>query len=185
MTLITTPGDPAADSYFTLAEAVTYFTSRGVAAWTGSDAVLETKARLGTAYLENQYRGRWFGIAAGVQALAWPRVDGYRTLYRTFTYPLVDINGFQILSTVVPQQVKTAAMEAALMALAGVVLEPQLIRGGMIKSIGKTVGPLRKDIVYMDGAPAVDRYIVIEGILRGLVTSTPGSTSSNVPLVRS
>jgi hypothetical protein len=99
-------------------------------------------------------------------------------------YPLVDINGFQIPSTTVPLQVQHAAMEAALLALGGADMEPTLVRGGQIKSIGKSVGPLRKDITYIDGAPAVDRYMVIEGILRGLVTSTPGASSGNVRLVR-
>jgi hypothetical protein len=75
-------------------------------------------------------------------------------------------------------------MEAALLSLSGTVLEPLLVRGGQVKSIGKSVGPLRKDITYTDGAPAIDRYTVIEGLLRGLVTSTPGSSSGNTTLVR-
>jgi hypothetical protein len=192
MSLNATPGDPAADSYFTIAEADTYFTSRGVAAWTGSTAAKEIAARLGTTYLENAYRDRWIGInVAQTQALAWPRIDGSRGTYglgygfvQGFTYPLFDINGWQIDPTTVPQQIKNAAMEASLLSLGGTALEPSLTRGGQIKSIGKTVGPLRKDIVYMDGAPAIDRYTVIEGLLRGLVTSTPGSTSGNTRLVR-
>jgi hypothetical protein len=174
------------DSYVSLDEAAAYFTARGITAWTGADDEKEAACRRGTAYLDNQYRGRWIGIAATQdQTLSWPRVDGYRTLMRVFTYPLLDSEGFQILSTTIPAQIKTAAMEAALLAITGVTLEPRLDRGGQIKSIGKSVGPLRKDIVYMDGAPAIDRYVVIEGLLRGLVNSTPGSSSGNVRLVRS
>lgn len=186
MALNSTAGDVAAESYFAITDADTYFSARGVTAWTGATAVKEAAARKGTAYLENQYRARWVGLTVTqTQALAWPRLDGSRDpWHRSMQYPLVDINGFQIPSTTVPLQVQHAAMEAALLALGGADMEPTLVRGGQIKSIGKSVGPLRKDITYIDGAPAVDRYMVIEGILRGLVTSTPGASSGNVRLVR-
>jgi hypothetical protein len=185
MTIVTTPGSADADSYITLQEFNAYCdkTGRGVS---GTDDELGVVLHKGVAYLENAYRGRWVGIAATqTQALAWPRVDGYRTLWRSYTYPLVDGEGFQIAIDAIPVQIKNAQCEASLLAFAGTKLEPTLVRGGMIKSIGKSVGPLRKDIVYMDGAPAVDRYIAIDGLLRGLVTSSPGATSGNVRLVRS
>lgn len=191
MALITTPGAADADSYFSLAEATAYFTARGITAWTGTDAVKENAARRGTAYLDNQYRGRWKGYRTEqLQALAWPRVGSYRENGVRIGDSLsvagiVDLDGFEIPTNVVPQQIKNAAMESALLALTGVDMEPRLERGGMIKSIGKSVGPLRKDITYMDGAPAVDRFLAIEGLLRGLVNSMPGSTSGNVSLVRS
>lgn len=185
MSLNSTAGDAAAESYFAVADADTYFSSRGVTTWTGATAVKEAAARKAATYLDNQYRGRWVGLASSqVQALAWPRADGTRTLVRSWIYPLLDENGFQVPIASIPVQVKTAAMEAALLALGGATLEPTLVRGGQIKSIGKTVGPLRKDINYTDGAPVVDRYLVIEGLLRALVTSTPGSSSGNVKLVR-
>jgi hypothetical protein len=186
MALNSTAGDPAADSYFSLADALTYFTSRGIATWTGSDAVLENAARRGTMYLDNQYRTRWVGIAStSTQALSWPRSDGYRTLLRAFTYPLLSVEGFQILMTDVPVQVQRAAMEAALLSLTGTVLEPNLVRGGAVKSLKDVVGPISEETVWQDWASAIDRYTVIEGILRGLVNSTPGATSGTVQLVRS
>jgi hypothetical protein len=186
MTLVTTPGSASADSYATVAEANTHFIARGITTWTGTDTVKENALRRATTYLDNQYRGRFVGIAATqTQALAWPRTDGNRDPWHlSFTYPLVDINGFQIAIDAVPTQIKNACIEVALLALTGVSLEPTLTRGGAIKSIGKSVGPLRKDITYVDGAPVVDRYLVIEGLLRGLVTSTPGASSGNVKLVR-
>lgn len=192
MALVTTPGAENADSYFTLDEANAYFSGRGITAWTGIDAVKENAARRGTSYLDNQYRGRWKGYRTEqAQSLAWPRIGSggdsrLRAQGETFAvYGIVDEDGFEIPTNVVPQQIKTAAMEAALLALTGVNMEPRLERGGQIKSIGKGVGPLRKDITYMDGAPAVDRFLAIEGLLRGLVNSTPGATSGNVRLVRS
>lgn len=181
MTITATPGSATADSYVTVAEADAYFTARNVTTWTGADTVKEPALRKATAYLDNQYRLRWVGVrSVEAQALAWPRRDGYRG----WGYPLLDADGFDIAVDGVPQQVKNACAEAALLALTGVTLEPRLERGGQIKSIGKSVGPLRKDITYADGASIMDRITSIEGILRGLVKSTPGSTSSTVSVVR-
>lgn len=187
MALVTTPGAANADSYAELADANAYFTARGVTTWTGTDEVKEAALRRGTAYLDNQYRNRWIGVRTNeLQSLAWPRcmAESFRTSIG-FTTALFDTDGFPIGENVVPTQVKNAAIEAALLAITGATLEPTLARGGMIKSIGKSVGPLRKDITYMDGASAVDRYIAIEGHLRGLVKSTPGATSGMVDMVRS
>jgi hypothetical protein len=65
-----------------------------------------------------------------------------------YTFPLYDINGWQIDSTTIPAQVKYAAMEAALLALGGTTLEPTLERGGRIKSIARVSGRCRKAITY-------------------------------------
>lgn len=191
MTLVTTPGSATADSYFSLAEATAYFTARGVTAWTGTDTAKESAARLGTTYLDNAYRDRWKGYRTEqLQALAWPRVGSggdsrWRFPGQSFSvYGIVDSDGFEIATNVVPEQVKRAAMEAALLAIGGTVLEPALARGGQIKSISKGVGPLSKSVTYVDGAPAIDRYMVIDGLLRGLVTSAPGAMSGTVRLVR-
>ncbi len=75
-------------------------------------------------------------------------------------------------------------MEAALLVLSGSSLEPVLDRGGQIKSISKGVGPLSKSVTYMDGAPTLPRYTVIDGLLSDLAKSSPGATSGNVSLVR-
>jgi len=188
MSLNTTPGDPAADSYTSVAEADAYFSARGEATWTGTTTAKENALRRGTTYLDNAYRTKYVGITAlQTQALGWPRVDGTRgplTVFPGYTIPLYDINGFPIDTTTVPKQVKNAAAEAALLALTGVVLEPRLVRGGQIKSTRSKVDVLETETVYMDGAPSVDRYTIIEGLLRGLVTGNPGSSSGNVVLVR-
>jgi hypothetical protein len=185
MSLDSTPGGSAAESYFSIAEADTYFTNRNNSAWTGVTAAKEAAARLGTQYIENTYRGRWVGLTATqTQALAWPRVDGARGGQgRAFGYgwlfPLYDINGWPIDSTTIPAQVKNAAMEAALLALSGTSLEPTLERGGQVKSLSEQVGPISTSTVWADGASARDTYTAIDGYLRGLVMS-----SNNVRLVR-
>lgn len=186
MALVTTPGAANADSYAEVAEADAYFAGRGVTTWTGTDAAKENALRDGTVYLDNAYRNFWRGTR-GVkeQALAWPRVDGTRDPWRpSWTYPLIDEDGFELAIDAIPVQVKRACMEAALLSLTGVTLQPRLERGGEVKSISKGVGPLSKSIVYKDSASAVDRYTTIEGLLRGLVTMTPGATSGTVQLVR-
>jgi hypothetical protein len=189
MTLVTTMGAADADSYATVAEADAYFLARGVTTWTGTDVAKENALRRGTNYLDNQYRGRWCGYRTfEVQALAWPRIGEGQAMYtysngRGF-WGLIDLDGFPIDPQVVPTQVKNAAIEASLLALSGATLEPTLVRGNQIKSESKAVGPLRKDVVYMDGAPSVDRYTVIEGLLRGLVNSTPGASSGVMQVVR-
>lgn len=186
MSLNSTAGDPAADSYISLADAATYFTSRGEADWNGSDATKENALRRGTGYLENQYRTRWVGLTVTqTQSLSWPRCDGLRGYYRGYTQLLLDINGFQIPQTIVPVQVQRAAAEAALLYLQGVPLEPRLIRGNQIKSIMNKVDVIQTETVYGDNATPVDRFLVIEGLLRGLVLSNPGSPTGNVQLLRS
>jgi hypothetical protein len=186
MALVSTAGAANADSYFSLTEADSYFSARGISDWTGTEGAKENAARRGTTYLDNQYRDRWVGLRSEqTQSLAWPRCNSeWVRTGLSVVRSLFDTDGFEIPTDEVPTQVKHAAMEAALLALTGVTLEPRLDRGGQIKSIGKSVGSLRKDVVYMDGAPVVDRYTVIEGLLRGLVKSHPGASSGTVNLVR-
>ena len=192
MALNTTPGDPAADSYASLVEADAYFEGRAITAWGDDDDAKEAALRRATTYLDNQYRDRWMGYRTNqLQSLAWPRIGaGGDSRFRYpgrdtfFVYGVIDPDGFEIGTDVVPQQVKTACMEAALLIIGGATLEPTLERGGQIKSLSKGVGPLSKSVTYMDGASPVNRYVVIEGSLRGLVKSMPGASSGNVSLVR-
>lgn len=187
MSLNSTAGDAAAESYFAIADADAYFTNRGIAAWTGTTPVKEAAARLGTQYLDNAYRLRWKGITATkVQSLAWPRVEGTRNrrpYYGAF-YPMLDENGWQLDPAVVPVQVQRAAMEAALLALSGTSLESMLVRGNAVKSQKDAVDVISTETVWQDGAPTIDRYRVIEGYLSGLVDSSPGAQSGNITLVR-
>lgn len=187
MTLVSTPGDPNADSYISLADANTYFTARGETTWTGSDSTKENALRRGTTYLDNQYRARWVGLTVTqIQALEWPRCDGMRGYYRGYTQLLLNINGFPIDQTIVPVQVQRAAAEAALLHIQGIALEPRL-QGQMIggiKRVMKKVDVLETDFEYGQNLPTLDRFTVIEGLLRGLVLSTPGSPTGTVQLLR-
>lgn len=187
MTLNTTAGDPAADSYASVADADAYFTARGNTSWSAAiTGDKEIALRKATAYLDNQYARYWCGVRTNVtQSLAWPRSDGTRNPYGySFLYPLLDTDGVPVSTTAVPDAIKTACVEAATLALSGTALEPTLVRGGQIKSQTKTVGPLSKSTTYADGAPTVDRYTAIEGLLFGLVKGTPGGNNGIMPMVR-
>lgn len=187
MALVTTPGASDADSYVALADAETYFGDRGLTTWTGADSAKEAALRLATSYLDNAYRDRWIGVRTEqAQALAWPRCSAIpiRTSI-SITMALIDSDGFEIATDTIPIQVQRATMEAALLSLTGTDLQPARSQADIgIKSIDKSVGSLRKAIVYRDDAPIVDRYLAIEGYLRGLVTGTPGASSGTVSLVR-
>lgn len=192
MALDTTPGGASADSYATVDEFTAYLTARGVAFASSPSSAIENALRRATSYMENQYRGKWVGYRTNLsQSLAWPRIGkGGDSRFRFdsrmdfFVYGVIDIDGFEIPTDAVPVQVKNACIEAALLALNGTTLEPTLERGGAIKTVSKAVGPLSKSVTYMDSASVVDRYTVIEGLLRGLVTSNPGASSGTVSLVR-
>jgi hypothetical protein len=188
MALNSTPGDPAADSYISVSDADAYFLSRGQTDWTGTEAQKENALRRGTTYLDNQYRALWIGVRSYQdQSLGWPRIDGARgpMLFNPgFLINLYDIDGFQIPFDSVPLQVQRAAAEAGLLYLQGVSLEPRLVRGGQIKSQMNKVDVIEQETVWQDGAPAQDRFIVIEGLLRFLVKATPGASSGNNQILR-
>lgn len=188
MALNSNPGDPAADSYIALADADAYFNLRGITTWTGTETVKENALRRGTSALDNLYRNLWIGIRAYQdQSLGWPRIDGARgpMLFNPgFLINLYDIDGFQIPFDQVPTQVQNAAAESALLYMQGVEMQPRLVRGGMIKSQMNKVDVIEQQTVWQDGAPAQDRFIVIEGLLRALVKSTPGAPSGNNQILR-
>ena len=94
----------ADDYYGTVAEADTYFTDRGEATWTGTDAVKEEAMRRAAVFIDGQYRHQFPGYPAGGrdQALEWPRNWA------------ADIYDYAIPSDEVPREVKEASYEAAL-----------------------------------------------------------------------
>jgi hypothetical protein len=104
MALNTTPGDIAADSYATLAEADAYHTARGNGTWTGPNAAKEAALIRATQWLDGRYNVRWPGTRWKLreQALDWPRYDA------------VDRDGTLIDGDTVPPEVIKATCEAAL-----------------------------------------------------------------------
>jgi hypothetical protein len=156
MALIITPGDIAANSYASVAEADAYHTARGNATWTGADAVKEVALIRATQWLDGRYGERWPGVRWNLrlQALDWPRV------YAT------DRDGTSIDGDTIPPEIIAATCEAALRELvAPGSLSPDLTPGTAkvlteVKGIRWT--PLRASAGASDMTPtltAVDRIL--------------------------
>ena len=104
MTLTTTAGDIAANSYASLVQAAAYHTARGNSTWTGTDALKEAALIRATQWLDGRYGPRWPGIRwkLRLQALDWPRVY------------VQDRDGSLVDGITVPVEVINATCEAAL-----------------------------------------------------------------------
>ena len=168
MTIDVTAGGASAVAFDGAANADTYFTARGVSTWTGTDAVKEAALVRGADYLENRYRGRWVGYkATQTQALSWPRSW------------VEDAEFYPVASDAIPEEVKRANFEAALLILTGTNLEPALERGGMSRRTRVKAGPVETETEYTGGAPARVTVTAIDGLLRGLLRD-----DSTIPLER-
>lgn len=172
------------DVYVSVAAADVYFSSRGLETWDGTTTEKEVALRRGRQYLENAYRGMFKGVRTNrTQALSWPRMA--TVAYNASVVGVIyDEDGWYINSNEIPQQLKDANCEAALLVLTGATLEPTLIRGGAIKRKRVKAAVVETETEYADGAPSVDRYMVIQGLLRGLVTGQPGAGFGSVEIVR-
>lgn len=140
-------GLPGAEAYISVADADTYFSLRGNAAWDAlSEERKEQVLRLGADYLGQVYGSRWRGDRlTGEQALDWPRT-GY--------------DG-------VPEAVKRANAEMAVRASTGPLLADQ---GAQVKS--ETVGPL--SVTYADGARQSVRYAAVDALLARYLRASAG-----------
>lgn len=95
-----------AESYVSAADATTYHTARGNTAWTGTDAVKEAALLKAAAYLDGHYCNRFKGgkYQPLEQSLQWPRIG-------------VLIDGYVLDAYTIPQRLKDAQCELALIAL--------------------------------------------------------------------
>lgn len=94
-------GKADAQSYASAADATTYHTAHGNAAWTGSDALKEAALVRATAWLDDAFYYRWPSVKLlSTQALEFPRVAA------------MDNDGYAL--ALVPAMLKAALYEAAL-----------------------------------------------------------------------
>lgn len=165
MTINTTPGDPNAVSYATLAQANAYFLERGIAAWAAlADGAKESALVRGCDYLTQTYHGRWAGNRTSItQGLDWPR-------------SLVPISDFGALAyypqEAIPVELVRANCEAAIRASTG-----ELIEDLDAQVASEKVGPIETS--YFQGGSRSKKYPVIEKMLAPLLAS------SGVRMVRS
>jgi hypothetical protein len=192
MALDATVGGSSSDSYATLAEFEAYAASIGfVYSPTYTDAQLEQAMRKATQYIDRAYRGRWKGFRSDRdQALAWPRTGDANNgpsnyLTPSYTVGIIDEDGYEIATNVVPDRVKEAQYEATKLIVAGTDLLPLLTRGGATESERVKAGPVETETKYAASASVRDRVLQIEGLLQGLVNGHPGGGMQSGRIVRS
>jgi hypothetical protein len=165
-----------ANAFVALATCDTYHSLRGNSAWTGTDAAKEAAIVKATFYLD---RLNWKGLKTGVNnPLAWPRYGDSLQGWNRMVMPaspfigIVDEDGYDVGTATVPVKVQYACCEMALRFLNSAVPEPDLDRGGKIKS--QTIDVI--SITYESGAPTAPVYTVIQRLLRGLLRADTTST---------
>jgi hypothetical protein len=128
----------------------------------------------GWQYIENAYRGRWKGRKVWeLQALAWPRQG------------VIDEEGFEIWPNIVPNLVKSANAQAALLYIQGVDLEAAASAMTTLTREVNKVGDVSSEREYATAATQRDSgFLVIDGFLSGLVLSKPGGDFGMVRLIR-
>lgn len=162
MSLDTTIGGASSDSYGTEAQATAYHASMGNAAWTGSTGELEAAMRRAAAWLDGAYRGRWPGsrLNGRSQSREWPRTNAE------------DVDGFEISSLAIPQEVIYAQFEAALLELTSPgALSPTMSQSQVVKS--EKVGPISVEYAVSEASAIQSVYPVVgvvERLLSGIVT---------------
>lgn len=148
-----------AEAYISVADADTYFSLRGNAAWAALTTEQKEQAlRRAVDYMTAVYGQRWKGERSSTtQALDWPR-DGV----------------LGVESDVVPVPVQRANAELAVRASAGDLLADQ---GAQVTQ--ETVGPI--SVTYAVGARQWIRYAMADGLLAGLLRDGGGA---QIPVVR-
>jgi len=149
MALDITVGGSSSDSYATVAEADTYHAAYGNTAWAAisTSALKEAALRKAAQYLDTK---TFVGIkASSTQSLEWPRYD-------------VVIGGYDVSNTIIPNDIKVAQMEAALIA-SSESLTPSLSNGSVIE---ETVGKITKR--YSDySKDGGKKWTLVDKLLRG------------------
>lgn len=177
MALDATIGGTNADSFATLAEFQAYCGTIGFVLTSYTDEVQEVALRKAAFYLNRSYRRYWRGYrVTSTQSMEWPRrsfPDNHFSDAIGFN-GILDDSGFEIPITVIPQEVKEAQYEAAILSLGGVNLEARLERGGAVQSKSVSAGPVSSTTTWAANASARDRFTTIEGLLSAYVTGHPG-----------
>lgn len=150
-----------ANSYVSEDMADSYFDDRGNTTWTSSTGDKESALVRASAAIDATYRDRFPGYRTHGrdQGLEWPRGDAY------------DNSDLLISNDEIPREIIQATCEAALRELAspGSML-PDLARDGAIEQI--RAGSV--EIRYGKGATGTTTYLLIDGILSGLLQTGSG-----------
>ena len=165
-------GKADAEAFISAADASTYHTARGNAAWAAlaSDTVREQMLRKATDYMQQIYKLRWKGVpVTTTQALDWPRAYVSREyVYSTAGTPPSSIDGtLWWPSDEVPTAVARACAELALRAIDG-----DLAEDLDVPVTSETVGPI--SVTYAAGARQTKTYRAIDAMLSPFLEGTGG-----------
>jgi hypothetical protein len=154
MALITENGSivAGAESLCSVADSNTYHMSIGnEASWFDLDVDVKERAlRKATIFMRQVYRSRWDGArVSSAQALDWPRYG-------------ICVDGFPVLSTTIPEDVKRACAELALRSIGEDLLPDLDIGNNQIKK-DKT-GPLETEY-FENNTDARSRFASIDALL--------------------
>lgn len=146
-------GSSTADSFGSLADAITYLNNRGDTTFSSaSTADQEEAMRSAADYIVAKYATRWKGSRVyETQSLPWPR------------WGVVDFDNFEVPSNSVPLKVQYAQFELAKRAIAGPLM-PDVTTPGGIKETERVVGPLKTRTAYT-GASPIAYYPAVHGLL--------------------
>lgn len=164
-TVETGAGLSSANSYVSVADADEYHSLRDNTSWA---ALTNTQKQSGllyaTAYVDANFN--WPGyIKTATQSLDWPRLSAQD-------------NENRILDDIIPQKLKDAVCELALVHASTEKVNATFDRGGAIKS--ESVGPV--SVEYFDSAPAGVTYPFLEAMLSSLIIT---GSAGVIQLVRS
>jgi len=155
-------GLATANSYVSVAYADDFHSDRGNTSWASATTATQQAALIkATDYVESNYTIITGSVLVSTQALQWPRIMA------------IDRNGFILDSASVPRVVKDAACILALVVADGTDINAPIER----TTKREQAGPV--EVEYTDNAAARTIYAEVNGLLRGLVSS-----SSNGRLLR-
>jgi hypothetical protein len=155
MTLIVEDGTGLAnaESYASVAEFQAYHANIGNDVTLITDTTIEQLLRRATQYMVSVYRSRWQGRRTlSTQALDFPRYD-------------VIVEGYSVLSNIVPAEVKNACCELALKANSATLLDDKT----------QTVIREKVDVIeveYDKNSPVQTRYSQIDNLLSVFLSSS-------------
>lgn len=155
-------GKSNADAYISTADVTTYLTARRVAAdfatWTAADTpTKEIAVRLATQWLDSRYQERWRGVKFdGAQALNWPRDS-------------VELDGFILSASDLPQQLLDATAELALKVTDGDTLFADMADEGTVRSKAVRIGLISERVEYAGGSKGVKRYRLVEALVSVII----------------
>ena len=166
LTIETGTGASDADSYASIAAADVRCASLGLTAWAAlAEADKEIALRKAMIFMAT-YRTRWAGRRVYQhQALDWPRYG-------------VAVDGFAVLSTIVPAEVVTACIDLAVRAGKGEDLLPDLDIGSNAIKKDKT-GPLETEY-FQNTTDARERFVAVDAILAPYFGAAGGGNSIKV-----